>query len=154
MRLCEEPVVHFMNCWLVAFATFLGVSYYEAHVLMFGGPPPPHGHDFEFSIEALDARFRELGFVRAKKDYRKTKEPRYVIGCWLTQRVTWGTLHAIAWNGKAHDPAGYDSLARKSAITVRVYRLKKAIKVVGVFKHRPAKPVPTVASDNAIILAA
>lgn len=153
MRLQKEPdhVDHYMNCWLVALASFLDISYYEAHVVMFGGPPPPNDYSFSVSLDELDARFRELGFVRARKNYRKTKEDRYVIGCWATERYTWGTLHAIAWNGTAHDAAGYDSLALKRSFTVRVYRLTKPVKVVGVFKRRPK---PIVISDPTLTLAA
>lgn len=119
-------------CWLIGIATFLEISYYEACVLMFGGPPSDRGN-FGRPIEEMEARLLELGFRRARKDYKNAKENRLVVLCWRFPNGYFRTLHVVTWEAAkriTHDP----QWSSKGSLTVRVYRRPNIPLVTGVTK--------------------
>lgn len=136
-----ENYGYYMDCWLCALATLLGVTYYEAYVLMFGGPPPAVPEwggtsvsNLQLNMKKFERRVKKLGIVpAAAKDYRKKKTPRFLIGCYRTRQGFYGSLHCVVWDPetKSHlDSADYDSFTERNAIIVKAYRKKSGVRVV------------------------
>ena len=145
------------DCWLIATATFLDVSYYEAYVLMFGGPPPPSNYDdmsdMSISLEEWEAKLKKLGIVRARLDYQKAGKDRLVVGCYRSINIGYySTLHAVVWDAKQHvrhDGQGYDTFTRRDVRMVRVFRwVDKAKPIV------TGCCIPAVCTDATLGLAA
>jgi len=142
------------DCWIIAIATLLGISYYEAHALMLGGPPigdPDGDGHISKKLEEVEPRLFELGFARARFDYQNAKTPRLVIGAHrssVRDRQTrcfryWNTLHAVVWNPETKqrvDPCERDTFKLYNSRTVRVYRFKGCSITTGVTTglQRPA----------------
>lgn len=144
------------HCWLVASATFLGLSFYEAHALLLGGPPPGKEcwRESVMHLDDLEAKLKGLGIVRARRDYENASEPRLVFGCFCTRAGYWQTLHAVVWDPVAKtrlDPSEYDTFVRRSAKVVRVFRrLSNAPSVITGVTIQP----PSIRTDDALSLAA
>jgi len=137
-----EDYGFYMDCWLCALATILQITYYEAFVLIYGGPPPAvpsYGgtktSDRGMTLKKFERRIRKFGLEPTSPAYRRAKkEPRFVIGCYRRRNGTfWHTLHCVVYDPetKTHlDPADYDSFTQHNAIVVRAYRKKSGVKVV------------------------
>lgn len=136
-----ENYGYYMDCWLCALATLLQVTYYEAYVLMYGGPPPAvpewgggKSSNLQLNMNKFERRVKKLGIVpAAKTDYRKKKTPRFLIGCYRTRQGYYSSLHCVVYDPETQthlDSADYDSFTQRNAIIVRAYRKKSGVKVV------------------------